>query len=77
MFIVLFALPLGCLCGWLLVLSMATAFDTEMYRVPLVIELSTYGMAATLVLIAATISAAIVRRRVDKLDLIKVLKTRE
>ncbi|WP_395339412.1 ABC transporter permease [Ningiella sp. W23] len=77
MFMVLFGLPLGCLCGWILVLSMASAFDTEMFRVPLVIELSTYGIAATLVIVAAGISAAIVRRRVDTLDLIKVLKTRE
>ena len=77
MFLVLFGLPLGCLCGWLLVLSMASAFDTEMFRIPLVIEASTFGFAALLVIIAATISAAIVRRRVNHLDLIKVLKTRE
>ena len=77
MFLVVFGLPLGCLCGWLLVLSMANAFDTEMFRIPLVIEASTYGLAALLVIVAATLSAAIVRRRVDKLDLIKVLKTRE
>ncbi|WP_100642653.1 ABC transporter permease [Alteromonas facilis] len=77
MFLVLVGLPLGCLAGWLLVVSMATAFDTEMFRVPLYIETSTYGLATALVILAATISAAIVRRRVDSLDLIKVLKTRD
>jgi putative ABC transport system permease protein len=77
MFLVLLGLPLGFLVGWLLVLSMATAFDTEMFRVPLVIDTSTYGYAAFLVILSAVVSAAIVRRRVDKLDLIKVLKTRE
>lgn len=77
MFLVLFGLPLGCLFGWMLVWAMAQSFDTEMYRIPLVIEASTYGTAIVWVLLAAGASAALVRRRVDKLDLIRVLKTRE
>jgi len=77
MFLVLFGLPLGCLFGWLLVWSMAQSFDTEMFRIPLVIEASTYASAIVWVLLAAAASAALVRRRVDKLDLIRVLKTRE
>lgn len=76
-FLVILGLPMGCLLGWLLVLSMASAFDTEMFRVPMVIELSTFGLSVLFVIGAAAVSAAIVRRRVDKLDLIKVLKTRE
>ncbi|WP_297820041.1 hypothetical protein [uncultured Paraglaciecola sp.] len=56
---------------------MAQSFDTEMYRIPLVIEASTYGYAIVWVVIAAILSAALVRRRVNKLDLIRVLKTRE
>jgi putative ABC transport system permease protein len=77
MFLVVFGLPLGCLFGWLLVWSMAASFDTEMFRIPLMIEASTYGTAIVWVLLAAVASAALVRRRVDKLDLIRVLKTRE
>lgn len=77
MFLIVLSLPLGCLFGWLLVWTMAASFDTEMFRIPLIIEASTYGYAILLVLIAAAISAAVVRRRVDKLDLIRVLKTRE
>ncbi len=77
MFLVLFGLPLGAACGWLLVQGMASAFDTEMFRVPLVIEASTFGMSAVLVIVAAVLSAAVVRRRTNHLDLIKVLKTRE
>jgi putative ABC transport system permease protein len=76
-FLILFGLPLGCAFGWLLVWSMAQSFDTEMFRIPLVINASTYGYAISWVLFAAVISAALVRRRVDKLDLIRVLKTRE
>jgi putative ABC transport system permease protein len=56
---------------------MANAFDTEMYRIPLFTEPSTYGVAIILVIISAAISAAIVRSRVNQLNLIKVLKTRE
>jgi putative ABC transport system permease protein len=76
-FLILIGLPMGIGLGWLLVISMTNAFDTEMYRIPLVIETSTFGTAIVLVLISAAISAAIVRNRVNRLDLIKVLKTRE
>jgi putative ABC transport system permease protein len=48
-----------------------------MYRVPLVLEPSTYAFAALVVLIAAAVSALLVRRRLDNLDLIEVLKTKE
>ena len=77
LFLILLGLPLGCLFGGFLVWSMAQSFDTEMYRIPLVIEASTYGYAIVWVVIAAILSAALVRRRVNKLDLIRVLKTRE
>ena len=45
--------------------------------VPLVIDASTYAWTALVVLGAATISALVVRRRLDRLDLVAVLKTRE
>jgi putative ABC transport system permease protein len=70
-------LPVGCLLGRLLSRLMAAMFDTELFRVPLVIEPSTYGAAVAIALGAALLSAVIVRRRVDRLDLIEVLKTRE
>jgi putative ABC transport system permease protein len=56
---------------------MTTAFETELYRVPLVIHASTYGTAILIALAATVVSAALVRRRLDRLDLIEVLKTRE
>lgn len=73
----LFSLPIGCLVGRGLALVMANAFETELFRVPLVIEASTYGFAVLVVLVVTLISAMLVRRRVDRLDLIAVLKTRE
>ena len=71
------SLPLGCLLGWGLAQLMTAAFNTELFRIPLSIEPSTYGAAASIALGATIASAAIVRRRVDDLDLIEVLKTRE
>jgi putative ABC transport system permease protein len=71
------ALPLGIAMGWLLVRTVCIFLDTEMYRIPFVIAPATYGFSVTVVLIAAVISGLIVRRRLDHLDLIAVLKTRE
>ncbi len=72
-----FAIPLGALIGSVLAWYMVSAFETELYRVPLVINDATYGKAMLFALAATLICAAFVRRRLDKLDLIAVLKTRE
>lgn len=73
----LLALPMGAVLGWLLAWLMVTAFDTELFRIPLVIAGATYGYAALVVVLVAIGSGLLVRRRIDRLDLIAVLKTRE
>lgn len=73
----LLALPVGWGLGWLLALAFVEGQATELFRIPLVIERATYGWASVVVLAAAAVSALIVRRRVDRLDLVEVLKTRE
>ena len=70
-------LPLGCLVGSGLAWFIADRFETELYRVPLVIEPSTFGWAVAITVAATALSALLVRRRLDRLDLIGVLKTRE
>jgi ABC-type antimicrobial peptide transport system permease subunit len=50
---------------------------TELYRFPLVISKASYGFAFVVVAIAALFSGLLVRRQLDRLDLIAVLKTRE
>ena len=71
------AIPLGWVIGygfgWLLI----QAFSSDLYRVPFTIEQATYAKASLVVLLATAASALIVRRRIDKLDLIAVLKTRD
>lgn len=71
------AIPLGwvigCAFGWLLI----QAFSSDLYRVPFVIERGTYAKASLVVLAATAVSALLVRRRINRLDLIAVLKTRD
>ncbi|MDH3615642.1 MAG: ABC transporter permease [Gammaproteobacteria bacterium] len=71
------ALPLGCLLGRGLSELMATAFNTELFRIPMTIEPSTYGLSVVVALAATLLSTLVVRHRLDHLDLIEVLKTRE
>jgi putative ABC transport system permease protein len=75
--LIVVALPVGCLLGRGLSEIMAAAFNTELYRVPLTISASTYGLAVVIALASTVISALVVRHRLDHLDLIEVLKTRE
>jgi putative ABC transport system permease protein len=49
----------------------------ELMRVPMVIENFTYVLASAIVISAAILSALVVRRRVERLDLVSVLKTRD
>lgn len=75
--LVLIALPIGCVAGYALVALIVQAFETELYRLPFVILPAAYGKALAVILLASLLSAAVVRRRLDRLDLISVLKTRE
>lgn len=75
--LIFIALPIGCALGRALSLVMARSFDTELFRMPFVIEASTYGLAMVIAVVSTTASAALVRRRIASLDLIRVLKTRE
>ncbi len=73
----LVALPLGSAVGIALAWYLSEKFSTELFRVPLVIEARTLGISAITILGTALVCAALVRRRLDRLDLIAVLKTRE
>ena len=75
--LVLLAIPLGFAIGWLMVLSLVEGFASELFRFPMVISPQTLAFAAIVILVAAVISAVLVRRRIFSLDLIEVLKTRE
>ena len=71
------AIPIGLVLGYLFAGLLVAAFNTELYRFPLVVSTRTFAFAATSVLVAAVLSGLAVRRRLDHLDLVAVLKTRE
>ncbi|MDH3231631.1 MAG: FtsX-like permease family protein [Alphaproteobacteria bacterium] len=71
------ALVPGFLIGYGLAWSMSLSFETELFRIPLVVSRETYGFSALVVIASATVTGLVVRRRIDRLDLVAVLKTRE
>lgn len=73
----LLAQPLGWIIGYNLAWFMKTNLAGELMRVRLVVEPSTYIVASAVVLAAAVLSALVVRERVNRLDLVAVLKTRD
>lgn len=73
----LFAIPLGWLIGYGMAALLILGLDTENYRIPLVVSRSTFAFASMVVVAATFFSALVVQRRISKLDLVSVLKTRE
>ena len=71
------AIPLGFLLGQWLCAYVSYALSSDLYRIPLTTERATFSMAAAVVLVSAAVSGLIVRHRLDHLDLVEVLKTRE
>ena len=71
------ATPLGMLLGYGLASTIVGLIKTDEFYFPFSIAPPTYAFAALCVLAAGVVSALIVRRRVDTLDLVGVLKTRE
>jgi len=71
------ALPLGVLAGYALAAFIVALMPHEVFEFPLVIYPTSYLYAAAVVAAAGTASALIVRRRLDRLDLVAVLKVRE
>ncbi|HEY9197785.1 MAG TPA: ABC transporter permease [Gammaproteobacteria bacterium] len=71
------AIPLGFLIGRGLAAHFIATIHQELFRVPLILEAHTFALAAAVVLSSSLVSGLIVRRRLDRLDLIAVLKTKE
>ena len=71
------ALPLGMVLGYGLVHLVSVAISSDQFMMPVIIKPATYAWAAIAVLIAGAASALVVRRRIDRLDMVAALKTRE
>lgn len=75
--LVALAIPLGFVIGNGLVWYMGSELTSDLFRIPVMIRPGTYALAATAMVASALLSALVVRRRIARLDLIEVLKTRE
>ena len=71
------ALPLGMALGYGLVHLITGLLKSDQFLFPVVIQPATYAMAGIAVLVSGVASALVVRRRIDKLDMVAALKTRE
>lgn len=71
------AIPIGWAIGLGFCAAMVMGFESELYRIPLTIRIESYARAALVTSVAAAISGILVRRRLDHLDLVEVLKSRE
>ncbi len=75
--LILAGLPVGMFIGYGFVAVAIEALQTRTQRFPLIVEPHTFAVAVVVVLTAAVISSLVVRRRLDHLDLMQVLKSRE
>lgn len=71
------ALPFGFLAGYGLCAWLSIRLPTELYRMPLVVQLSSYGWAFVIVLGSAVLSGWLISWRLAKPDIVSVLKSRE
>ena len=75
--ITLLAIPLGWILGYGLAWGVVQGMQTDMFRLPYVVNPDTWLFSGAITIAAATASGIAVRRRMDRFDLVSVLKTRE
>lgn len=71
------AVPLGMVIGAGLCFYLTLQFDTDLYRIPLVLHHDVYAFAATVVIGSSVLSALMIWRQLANLDMVAVLKTKE
>jgi putative ABC transport system permease protein len=71
------SLPCGILLGYGLSALIVQSIQSEVYRFPLFISRQAVAWSCLGIISAAAVSALLVRRRLDTLDLVAVLKVRE
>jgi putative ABC transport system permease protein len=71
------SVPVGLAIGVMLCAAMVTALSSELFRLPLTVSLRTCAWAVLVLIASGIASLWLVRRRLDRMDLVAVLKTRE
>lgn len=75
--VTLVAQPIGWAAGYGLAWVTKVNMDADLMRMPLVLERLTFATASAMIVAAAAFSSYLVRRRIDRIDLVAVMKTRE
>jgi putative ABC transport system permease protein len=71
------SLPAAFAVAWSLCWLVSVRFETEMFRIPVLIEGTSYLFGVAVIAVAGALSAMAIRGRIGQLDLVEVLKTRE
>jgi putative ABC transport system permease protein len=71
------SIPVGFAIGYVFCAALTMAMQTELYRMPLVVNSKTYATSVLIIAVAALATGALLYRRLSRLDLVAVLKTRE
>jgi putative ABC transport system permease protein len=71
------AIPVGLAIGYLVSAWIVEAYQWELFRLPFVVSARTCAFAVLVTVFAALGSGLVVGRRLARLDLVAVLKTRE
>lgn len=75
--VIAIALPLGMVLGFGLTHLVTELLKSDQFFFPVVVRARTYAWSAICVVIAGAASALVVRRRIDRLDMVAALKTRD
>ena len=75
--LVMLALPLGTALGWQAAQGIALAFSNELYQVSARFQPHSVAMAVLVVLGSMTVSVAMLRRALDRMNMVEALKARE
>jgi putative ABC transport system permease protein len=71
------SIPIGYAIGYGFAALLSRAYQTDVYRFPLIISNRTWAASFAVIAVAAVLSGILVNRRIRTLDLVEVLKTRE
>ncbi|WP_238381147.1 ABC transporter permease [Alkalilacustris brevis] len=77
MLLTLAGLPLGWLAGYGFAAMTSAGLSSEIVNIPLVVSKQTYAWAALVVFVSALGSVLLVRRRLDRVELVSALKQKE
>jgi putative ABC transport system permease protein len=77
MLLAVLAQPLGWGLGRVFTGLMVRGFSSDLYNLPLILKPATFSTASLVVLTATLGAVLVVRRRLDRLDLVAMMKTRE